>query len=79
MNITVTGKNYHQEFSFYDDLVYNDIEHELTIRVGNSTFEFRNVRVRGIAWNVISLSGLTPIGSGTGVLPEERIITFRFQ
>jgi hypothetical protein len=79
MKITITGRNYLQEISWYDDLVYNDVEHELTIITGNSTHQFKNVRVKSMAWNVISLAGLTPIGSGTGAPPEERTITLTLQ
>jgi hypothetical protein len=77
VHITVTGNNYLQEIDRYDVLEYNDIEHELTIRIGNSTLTFRSVRVKNIAWNSVCLSALSPMGSGNGGLPELRTIVIK--
>lgn len=77
MKITVTGKDFKKEFFWHNGLVYNDVEHELSITYSGETFRFCNVRLKSIAWNLITLTALTPIGSGSGLAPEERTITLQ--
>lgn len=77
MKITVTGKDFHKEFLWHKRLVYNDTEHELSITQGDEIYRFCNIRLKGLGWNTVVLTGLTPLGSGSGLAPEERTITIQ--
>lgn len=77
MQITISGKDFKKEFFWHNGLVYNDLERDLSITYGGETFCFCNVRLKSIAWNEVTLTALTPIGSGSGMAPEERTITLK--